>query len=166
LAVSEQPRAREYRPAPRKHWYRRTWVHALIGVVIAVLTVAFAGQRATAGARATLDDRLRQAGAGADAALVGVESEQLSAVRAIAFTQGITSALASRNGSQLNRLVTPLQANSTVPMVDIVEPGGRVLLAVRSKGRHSRWRREKACGCSSRRSATRTGRSAAATPSS
>lgn len=109
-------------------------MHALIGLVIAVLTVAFAGQRATAGARATLDDRLRQAGAGADAALVGVESEQLAAVRAIAFTEGITSAVASRSGSQLNRLVTPLQANSTVPMVDIVEPGGRVLLAVRSKG--------------------------------
>ncbi len=134
MAVSEEPRAREYRPPPRRHWYGRTWVHALIGIAIAVLTVGFAGQRATAGARTTLDDRLSQAGAGADAALVSVESEQLSAVRAVAFTQGVSAALGTRNGSELNKLVTPLQANSTVPMVDIVEPGGRVLLAVRSKG--------------------------------
>ena len=127
------PRQTRRREQPQP-WYRRTWVHALIGLAIAVLTVSFAGQRATAGARATLDNRLIQAGAGADAALVGVESEQLSAVRAIAFTQGVPEALASRNGPELNKLVTPLQANSTVPMVDIVEPGGRVLLAVRSKG--------------------------------
>jgi hypothetical protein len=65
---------------------------------------------------------------------VSVESEQLSAVRAIAFTRGMADALVSRDGPALNELVTPLQANSTVPMVDIVEPDGRVLLAVRSKG--------------------------------
>jgi hypothetical protein len=134
MAVSEQQRPVRRRPERPLPWYRRTWVHALIGVLIAVLTVTFAGQRATAGARATLDDRLTHAGAGADAALVGVESEQLAAVRAVAFTQGISAALAARNGPELNRIVTPLQANSTVPMVDVVDPSGRVLLAVRSRG--------------------------------
>ncbi|HEV2642245.1 MAG TPA: hypothetical protein VGT98_06045, partial [Candidatus Elarobacter sp.] len=78
--------------------------------------------------------RLIDAGAGADAALVSIESEQLSAVRSVAFTQGIGPALSQLNGPRLNALVTPLQANSTVPMVDIVEPNGRVLLAVRAKG--------------------------------
>jgi hypothetical protein len=134
MAVTEQPRPAQRRPERPVRWYRRTWVHAVIGVLIAILTVTFAGQRATAGARATLDDRLTHAGAGADAALVGVESEQLAAVREIAFTQGVPAALASRNGPELNKLVTPLQANSTVPMADIVEPNGRVLLADRSKG--------------------------------
>ena len=42
--------------------------------------------------------------------------------------------LHSSNGTALNRLVTPLQANSTVPMMDVVDTNGRVLLAVRSKG--------------------------------
>lgn len=112
----------------------RRELHLAVGIAVAILTVWFAGQRATAGARATLDARLVQAGAGADAALVAIESEQLSAVRAVAFTQGVASALATHDGPALNRLVTPLQANSTVPMVDIVEPDGRVLLAVRSKG--------------------------------
>jgi hypothetical protein len=103
-------------------------------LVVAVLTVVFAAQRATAGARSTLDARLTYAGAGTDAGLVGVESEQLAAVRAVAFTRGVGKALAARDGPELNRLVTPLQANSTVPMIDVVEPGGRVILAVRTKG--------------------------------
>jgi hypothetical protein len=119
---------------PIKRWYMRRELHLAIGILVAILTVYFAGERATAGARATLDARLVAAGAGADAALVAIESEQLSAVRAVAFTQGVASALASHDGPTLNRLVTPIQADSTVPMVDIVEPDGRVLLAVRSKG--------------------------------
>src|SRR6202166_5445962 len=112
----------------------RRELHLAIGILVAIFTVYFAGQRATAGARATLDDRLVQSGAGADAALVAIESEQLSAVRAVAFTQGVAAAIVAHDGRALNRLVTPLQANSTVPMIDVVEPDGRVLLAVRSKG--------------------------------
>jgi hypothetical protein len=119
---------------PRERWYMRRELHLAVGIAVAVLTALFAGQRATAGARATLDSRLVQAGAGADAALVGIESEQLSAVRAVAFTQGVGAALKAHDGPALNRLVTPLQANSTVPMVDVVEPDGRVEFAVRSKG--------------------------------
>jgi len=119
---------------PPRQWYMHRGLHLAIGVAVAVLTVVFAGQRAAAGARATLDDRLVQSGAGADAALVAIESEQLSAVRAVAFTQGVGTALVAHDGPALNRLVTPLQANSTVPMVDVVEPDGRVLFAVRSKG--------------------------------
>jgi hypothetical protein len=119
---------------PRAHWYLRHELHLAVAVLVAILTVFFAGQRATDGARATLDDRLVQGGADADAALIAVESEQLSAVRAVAFTQGVGAALSAHDGPELNRLVTPLQTNSTVPMVDVVLPDGRVLLAVRSKG--------------------------------
>lgn len=108
--------------------------YVAVGVAVAVLTIFFAGQRASAGARMTLDARLVQSGAGADAAMVGVESEQLSVAREVAFTQGVGAALVTRDGAALNRLVTPLQANSTVPMIDVVDTNGRVLLAVRSKG--------------------------------
>jgi hypothetical protein len=117
-----------------RRWYMRRELHVLVAFLVAVLTVLFAGQRAAQGARGALDDRLVAAGAGADAAVVGVESEQLAAVRAIAFTQGVGAALGARNAAALNRIVTPLQANSTVPMVDVVAPDGKVLLAVRSKG--------------------------------
>src|SRR5581483_2323966 len=129
MAITEDPWLtwpEDFPPAPQgggpsfERWYMRRELHLAIGVLVAILTVYFAGQRATAGARATLDDRLVQAGAGADAALVAIESEQLSAVRAVAFTQGIATALAAQDGPALNRLVTPIQANSTVPMVDVV----------------------------------------------
>ena len=120
-------------PRPER-WYMRRELHLVIGILVAILTVFFAGQRATAGARATLDSRLVQGGADADAGLIAVESEQLAAAREVSFTQGVAIALAAHDGPALNKLVTPIQANSTVPMIDVVQPDGRVLLAVRSKG--------------------------------
>lgn len=135
MAVTEEPwLADPQAPEEPRRWYRRRELHLAIGLALAVLTVIFAGQRAADGVRATLDDRLAQAGSDADAALVAIESEQLSAVRAISFTREVGAALAAHDGPTLNTLVTPLQANSTVPMVDVVETDGRVLLAVRSKG--------------------------------
>jgi len=142
MAVTEDPwlawpdEAPQDTPPPQRpvRWYRRRELHLIVGIAVAVLTVIFAGDRAAAGARATLDGRLVQAGAGADAALVDIESEQLSVVRSVAFTQGVAQALANHDGPALNGLVTPLQANSNVPMVDVVEPDGKVLLAVRSRG--------------------------------
>lgn len=81
-----------------------------------------------------LDARLRDAGAGADAGVIDVEAEQLSALRSIEFTNGVARALADTDPNALNRLVTPLQANSIAPMVDVVRRDGRVVFAVRSKG--------------------------------
>jgi hypothetical protein len=106
----------------------------VLGLLVAALAVTWAGQRATDGVRANLDARLRDAGAGADAALVTLEGEQLSALRAITFTAGVGTALARHDPKTLNRLVAPLQANSNVPMVDVILPNGQVELAVRSKG--------------------------------
>lgn len=134
MAVAEQPTRTPLPVSPPDPLYRRKELHLLLGVIVASLTVAFAAARATDGARAALDARLLQAGAGADAGLVAVESEQLSAVRAIAFSDGVARDLAARDGAGLRSIVAPLQANSTVPMVDVVEPDGRVLLAVRSDG--------------------------------
>lgn len=131
MAVAEGQRPDDQRPT---RWYRRRWLHLVLGLLVAVAAVIWAGQRATDGVRSNLDAQLRSAGAGADAALVTLESEQLSALRAITFTAGVGHALAQRDPRTLNRLVTPLQANSNVPMVDVVLPDGKVELAVRSKG--------------------------------
>ena len=121
-------------PAPPERWYRQRWLHLVLGLLVAVLAVTWAGQRAGRGVRDNLDARLRDAGAGVDAGLVSVEAEQLSALRAITFTEGVARAIVDTDPATLNRLVTPLHANSDVPMVDVVRPDGRVLLAVRSKG--------------------------------
>jgi hypothetical protein len=115
-------------------WYRRRWLHLALGLLVAFAAITWAGQRATDGVRANLDSRLRDAGAGADAALVTLEAEQLSTLRAITFTAGVGRSLEQRDPTTLNELVAPLQANSNLPMVDVVLPDGQVELAVRSKG--------------------------------
>lgn len=115
-------------------WYRSRRLHLALGVLVAVLAVIWAGQRARQGVLDNLDSRLRDAGAGTDAGLVTLEAEQLSALRAITFTSGVAQAVRTTDVRTLNRLVTPLHANSNVPMVDVVRPDGRVLLAVRSRG--------------------------------
>jgi hypothetical protein len=115
-------------------WYRRRWTYLALGILVAVLTVIWAGERARQGVLDNLDTRLRDAGAGVDAGLVGIESEQLATLRSIEFTNGIPKAAGTRDAAALNTLVTPLQANSNVPMVDIVQPNGQVIFAVRSKG--------------------------------
>jgi hypothetical protein len=123
------------RPAPPPVvWYRRRWLHLVLGLLVAVLAVTWAGQRASKGVLDNLDARLRDGGAGADASLISVESEQLTALRSITFTRGIGPAVANSSAVELNRIVTPLHANSDVPMIDVVRPDGQVLLAVRSKG--------------------------------
>lgn len=138
MSVSEERHARPRRghssDEPYHPWHRRPGVYVACALLLALLTVVWASGRATKGVRDGLDARLRAAGAGADAALVNLEAEQLSALRSIAFTEGIGRAMDGRDASALNRLVTPLQANSGVPMVDVVLPDGRVEFAVRSKG--------------------------------
>jgi hypothetical protein len=131
MGVTEGSNTAARRPV---HWYRQRWLHLALGLLVAFAAITWAGQRATDGVRSNLDSRLRDAGAGADAALVTLEAEQLSTLRAITFTIGVGRALAERDPKTLNELVAPLQANSNLPMVDVVLPDGRVELAVRSKG--------------------------------
>jgi hypothetical protein len=116
------------------HPYRGRWLHLALGLLVAILAVTWAGQRAQQGVLANLDTRLQDAGAGTDAAVITVEAEQLSALRSITFTRGVATAVANGDPDAINRLVTPLHANSNVPMVDIVRPNGQVIFAVRSKG--------------------------------
>jgi len=125
---------RSHSPAAPVRWYRRPWTHLILGLLVAVLAITWTGERARQGVLDNLDARLRDAGAGVDAGMIDVEAEQLSALRSIEFTRGVPQALEQTDPAALNRLVTPLQANSGVPMVDVVEPSGRVVFAVRAKG--------------------------------
>jgi hypothetical protein len=121
-------------PKRPTRWYARSSLHLILGLIVAILAVFWAGQRGTQGVRDNLDARLGAAGAGTNAALVGLEADQLTTLRSITFTQDMGPALASINASELNRIVTPLQANSSSPMVDVSLPNGKIVLAVRSKG--------------------------------
>ncbi|MCW2726462.1 MAG: hypothetical protein JWN35_3383 [Frankiales bacterium] len=122
-------------PQARRRWYQQRWLlHVACAAVVGVLAVLWAGQAAQSGVRDELDARLRGAGGGANSGMLSIEAEQLSLVRSVAFTAGVGDALAARDIAGLDRFVTPLQANSTVPMVDVVLPDGVVQFAVRAKG--------------------------------
>ena len=45
-------------------WYRGRWLHLALGLLVAVLAIIWAGQRAHRGVLDNLDTRLRDAGAG------------------------------------------------------------------------------------------------------
>jgi hypothetical protein len=134
VSLDDEPRVPSSGGERPIRWYQRRWVHLAFGLLVAVLGVTWAGQRATEGVRTNLDARLVSAGAGADAALVVLEGEQLSALRAVSFTEGVGQAMAARDPATLNRLVAPLHANSNVSMVDLVLPNGTVEFAVRTQG--------------------------------
>lgn len=106
----------------------------VLALIITIALVYLTGAIAAAAVRRQIDARLIAAGAGANAGLVLEESDQLALLRAITFTAGIPHALATHDAADLNRLVTPLQGNSSVPMVDLILPNGQVVFAVRSQG--------------------------------
>ena len=118
---------------PELRRYRR-WLRLVLAALLGLVVVLGAGWFASSRVRQQLDARLIAAGAGANAGLIAVQSEQLALLRELTFTQGLGQALETENASQLNTLVTPLQANSGVPMVDVVLPSGKVIFAVRSTG--------------------------------
>ena len=122
------------RPPPDEDGRQSRWLLLLLAAVIGTVAVLSTGWLASSRVRQQLDARLVAAGAGANAGLIAVQAEQLALLRELTFTQGLGQALATENASQLNTLVTPLQANSGVPMVDVVLPDGQVIFAVRSAG--------------------------------
>lgn len=132
MDTAEAPMA-PHAPAQERTQRDQRWV-LVAAAVLAVIAVLVAGYLAAVGVRAQIDAHLRAGGAGANSGLLEIEAEQLSLLRELTFTKGVGAALAAKNSVELNRLVTPLQANSEVPMVDVVLPGGVVILAVRSRG--------------------------------
>jgi hypothetical protein len=111
---------------------RRAWI--TICAVIGLIAVLIAGELARSGVQAQINARLRADGAGANTGLIAIEANQLSLLRAVTYTSGFPVALARADANELNALVTPLQANSGVPMLDIINNRGQVIFAVRSHG--------------------------------
>ncbi|HEY8171613.1 MAG TPA: HD domain-containing phosphohydrolase [Dehalococcoidia bacterium] len=77
----------------------------------------------------SLDERfnnqLAEASRVASDALVRQERRHLETVRAVAFTEGVGSAAAARNGFLLAPLVEPLAANAGAERVEVLDTSGR-----------------------------------------
>jgi hypothetical protein len=113
---------------------RRPWVQLLLAILVGILTVYFAGQTASRLWLQDLDHRLLDAGAGTNAALSALERDQLSAYRGIAFADGFAASLAKYDAKDIERRLTPIDANQGMPMVDIIDDQGRVVFAFRAEG--------------------------------
>jgi len=113
---------------------RRTWLVWVFLAVVVVSAVRWTGSAARDDALERLDARLGDAGVGANAAMLDTEREHLEALRAFTFTEGVADALAVRDVDRLEALLGPLDANLGIPMVDVLDTRGRVLLALRGEG--------------------------------
>jgi class 3 adenylate cyclase len=100
----------------------------LLALVVTYLLMSAANQSLTDRFNAQLLD----AGQGGSARLVQAESQQLQALRAIAFTQGFPETILARDGGLLETLSRPQAANYDLDSVVVVAKDGTVLLAMPS----------------------------------
>jgi len=112
--------------------YRRPVIPLLIAFLIALFCVWYAGHTAARMWLEDLDARLVDAGAGTNALVTSTEAKQLTAYRSIAFTDGFPDVLEHYDAQAISRVVTPVEANQGVPMVDIIDTRGRVVFAFRA----------------------------------
>ena len=111
----------------------------IIGPYVIIISLLAAGGtfivvRLVAG---SLDERLVNqlvdAGRKSNDAMVSQEEDHLRVFRTIAFTEGVDTAVAGRDTKYLNRVIQPIQVNSRVDYVDVLDKNGDYLLSTRLK---------------------------------
>jgi class 3 adenylate cyclase len=100
----------------------------LLALVVTYLLMSAANQSLTDRFNAQLLD----AGQGGAARLIQAESQQLQALRAIAFTEGFPEAVLARDGGSLETLSRPQAVNYDLDSVVIVSKDGTILLGMPS----------------------------------
>lgn len=105
-----------------------------MGLLLGIVTALWAGQTASQALYREVDERLNDAGARANVSLRLLERDHLALVRSIAFTQGVPESLVAANVEHLQQLAAPLQASADVPIVNLVDTEGTIVLAIRSEG--------------------------------
>lgn len=109
-----------------------------IMVPYVLLTLVFAGlatygitRMVTTSLQDRFNHQLVEVGRVTSDAMVRRESQQLSVLRAIAFTEGLPDAAAAGDRSQVERLVQPVATNSRAERVEVLDTRGNVLFATR-----------------------------------
>lgn len=113
---------------------RRPWFRVLVAVIAAIIAIHLAGQTAARMWLEDLDERLLDAGAGTNAAATVLEREHLEAFRSIAFSEGFAEDLAGLAVRAIEEKITPIDANHSIPMIDVIDTQGRVVFAFRGEG--------------------------------
>jgi hypothetical protein len=116
---------------------RRNWLVLAFLVVVMVAVVRWADHTASGEWSTSLDERLTSAGAGTNAVVLDAERQHLEALRAFSFATGVPEALSTLDVASIERILTPVDANLSIPMVDILDESGRVVFAFRAEGQPS-----------------------------
>lgn len=120
-------------PATRAR-LRSNWHVIALLVVIALSAIRWTGSVAGTEWRDALDERLADAGAGANSAMLDTERAQLTALRAFTFSSGVAEALRAVDVATIEELLGPVDANLGIPMVDVLDAKGQVVFAFRGEG--------------------------------
>ncbi|MDE3075645.1 MAG: HAMP domain-containing protein [Chloroflexota bacterium] len=75
--------------------------------------------------------QLLDAGRAVNDAVIKVEQEQVELERLMAATDGVDAAIVKKDPVALQKLLVPLEANSQYSVIDVVDAGGREVLALR-----------------------------------
>jgi class 3 adenylate cyclase len=75
--------------------------------------------------------QLLDAGKNVNDAIIKVEGQQLELLRLMTNTEGVDTALQAGDAPTLQKLLVPLQANSTFNFVDVIDTSGKQVLALR-----------------------------------
>jgi hypothetical protein len=113
---------------------KRPWLQLLIALIVAILAVYFAGQTAARMWLEDMDKRLLDAGAGTNAEMTTTERLHLSAYRAVTYADGFAASLARYDAVDIEKRLTPVDANHGIPMIDIIDSQNRVVFAFRAEG--------------------------------
>lgn len=113
---------------------RRSWPVVVVLVLVAIAMVRWTGAVAGGESRDALDSRLADAGAGTNSAMLDTERDQLTALRAFTFSAGVAEALEAGDVKMIEQLLSPVDANLGIPMVDVLDTTGKVVFAFRGDG--------------------------------
>jgi hypothetical protein len=128
------PDLRAKLPADLRTRLRANWHVIALLVVVVLAAVRWTGSVASAEWSTALDERLADAGAGANSAMLDTERTQLTALRAFTFSAGVADAIKNVDVPQIEQLLGPVDANLGIPMVDVLDATGRVVFAFRGEG--------------------------------
>jgi putative nucleotidyltransferase with HDIG domain len=104
--------------------------YAVLTVALAVVGSYIAARLVTGSLSDRFDNQLAEAGRVVSDSVVRKEREHLETVRAVSFTQGVSSATLNHDTEALTRLVMPLAANAKVERLEVLDVGGNRLKAI------------------------------------
>ncbi len=111
--------------------------YAFLTVLLAVVGSYLATELVTGSLEERFQNRLAEAGRGVSDKVVRKEREHLETVRAVAFTEGVAEAVQASDTAALNRLVTPIAVNAGIERLEVLDPRGQRLTALRLTDRRS-----------------------------